>query len=230
MRGFSRPNRQQDADAGTPGRRVPRQASARWSDLRVWGAVGLLTLSAVLGAALLGRSGDTVLVLRAERDIAAGAPIEAVASVPVPRDLAGAYVRADADVAGHLRWPVPAGGLIPRAAVTDIGGPEVRGVTIPVDPQHAPADLAAGDVVDVWATPVETAGAVSDVTPQPVLARILVTAVSTDGVGFGGGWGVELAIPEGEVAKAVAAGRSGVIDLVAVPVTDVAVAAEGGQP
>lgn len=207
------------------GRPTVRQQPARWSDVRLWAAMVLVVVATVLGAALLGRGGDTVLVLRADRDLAAGAPVSAVSTIAVPRGLADGYVPAGADLDGVLQWPVAAGDLVPRAALTTGGDEPVRGVTIPVDPLHAPADLAAGDLVDVWATPTSAGGMVGtdDSAPAPalVLRRVPVTAVSTEGVGFGGGWGVELAVPEEDVARAVAAGRAAVIDLVTVPPTEV---------
>lgn len=204
-----------------------RQSAARWSDARLWGAVGLIGVATVLGALLLGRGGDTVLVLRADRDLAAGSPPAAVSAVPVPRSIADGYVPADGVAAGVLQWPVAAGDLLPRAALGPTTPARVRGVTIPVDPLHAPADLTAGDLVDVWATPVSRGGLATagdgpeGTAPQLVLSRVPVTAVSTEGVGFGGGWGVELAVPEADVARAVAAGRASVIDLVTVPATEV---------
>lgn len=209
-----------------PERPAVRQVSARWSDARLWAAVALVTVATVLGAMLLGRGGDTVLVLRADRDLATGAEVASVSPVAVPRALAGGYLSAQEQAEGVLRWPVAAGDLVPRAALGSPTSEPVRGVTIPVDPLHAPADLAAGDLVDVWATPTSLGGGVSvdasggQGAPTLVLERVPVTAVSTEGVGFGGGWGVELAVPEADVARAVAAGRGAVIDLVTVPATE----------
>ena len=217
------------SDAGSRevlGRRgAERQVSARWSDARLWAAVSLVIVATVLGALLLGRGGDTSLVLRADRDLAAGAPLGAVSAVAVPQALAGSYLSAGEAAQGVLKWPVAAGDLVPRAAITEHSAGPVRGVTIPVDPRHAPADLTAGDLVDVWATPTTLGGVVTDAagsSPSPtlVLERVPVTAVSTEGVGFGGGWGVELAVPESDVVRAVEAGRTAVIDLVTVPATE----------
>lgn len=220
------------SEASARSRSVPRQLGARWTDARLWGSVGLVVVATVLGALLLGRGGDTVLVLRAERDLAAGAVPQAVVPVAVPSEVAGGYVTVDDEIAGVLQWPVAAGDLLPRAALRATDTTVVRGVTIPVDPLHAPAGLSAGDLVDVWATPTRLGGpgwmesgsdqgADPGSSPSRVLARVLVTSVSTEGVGFGGGWGVELAVPEEDVARAVAAGRGSVIDLVTVPATEV---------
>ncbi len=218
-------------DEGTgevlPRRAGERPTAARWAEARLWAAASLVLVATVLGALLLGRGGDTVLVLRADRDLAPGAPMEAVSTVAIPRSLASGYVPAGDGAEGVLAWPVAAGDLVPRAALTVDVAERVRGVTIPVDPLHAPADLVAGALVAVWATPTTVGGVVAPDaggaagSPTLVLQRVPVTAVSTEGVGFGGGWGVELAVPEADVARAVAAGRTAVIDLVTVPATEV---------
>ena len=232
-------HRERQGSEVLPRRSAERQVSARWSDARLWASVILVVIATALGAILLGRGGDTVLVLRADRDLAAGATLNATSTVAVPRALADSYVTSGGGAQGVLQWPVAAGDLVPRAAIVVESTEPVRGVTIPVDPLHAPADLTAGDLVDVWATPATVGGVtVTDpggpaAAPTLVLSRVPVTAVSTEGVGFGGGWGVELAVPEDDVARAVAAGRTSVIDLVAVPATSVApapVAAAGRVP
>jgi hypothetical protein len=210
-----------------PSRSSVRQSVARWSDVRLWAALGLVGVATLLGALLLGRGGDTVLVLRADRDLVAGSPPVAVSSVAVSRSLAAGYVAAGETPPGILQWPVAEGELLPRSALVPPDPTPVRRVTVPVDPQHAPADLSSGDLVDVWATPASTPGGASmdlggrNIAPELVLDRVLVTGVSTEGAGFGGGWGVELAVPQDDVARAVSAGRSAVIDLVSVPADDI---------
>lgn len=195
-----------------------RQSRARLSDVRIWAAAALVLVAALIAGSLLGREGDTTLVMSASRDLAAGAPVADLQPVAVPRHLADRYLGAQESATGVLRWPVVAGELVPRAALTDVGQRPTRLVSVPVDPLHTPAGLAAGDVVDVWVTPRSDAGIPgSETSPTRVLGEVLVTSVVTEGVGFAGGWGVELAVPEDEVEQVVAAGRSGVLDLVTVP-------------
>ena len=206
----------------TPGSRVVgRQSRARLNDGRVWGALALVIVSAVLGAALLGRGDDTVLVLRAQRDLSVGSAPRDLASVAVPRAIADGYVSATDDLRGELRAPIAAGELVPRSALMPASSSSLRTVTVPVDPLHAPAGLQSGDLVDVWAT-VSAAGGVTapGAPPRLVLRNVLVTSVATDGVGFGGGWGVALAVPEVDVAEVIATARGSVLDLVTVPITD----------
>lgn len=218
IRGSRAEGRRVDAAAGGAGRVLARQGRARLTDVRIWAAAALLVAAAVVGAALLGRDGDTRLVMQASRSLSAGAVPSDLAAVPVPRSMADAYVAAGEEVTGLLRWPVAAGELVPRAAIAAPSAAPTRLVSVPVDPLHAPAKLAVGDVVDVWVTATDVGGSVAtDTAPALVLGDVVVTAISTDGVGFAGGWGVELAIPQEHVAGVVEAGRTGVVDLVTVP-------------
>lgn len=207
-----------DAAGLAPHRSAQRQSRPRWSDARIWAAAGLLAVAALLGGVVVGRGGDTVQVLAASGDLSAGASVLDLVPVAVPSTIADRYLAADADVAGVLRWPVMAGELVPASALMDSVVEPTRLVSIPVDPLHAPADLGAGDLVDVWVTPRPDVGAVgAGESPALVLTDVVVTSVVTDGAGFAGGWGVELAVPESAVERMVSAGRGGVLDLVTVP-------------
>lgn len=199
----------------TPGRPTSRQARARWSDLRVWSGVALLAVAAVGGAAVLGRQTDEVLVQQAGRDLAVGSTVQDTVLVPVPQHLADEYLAASQDVNGVLRWPIEAGELIPVSAVATIAGEALRGVTVAVEPGHAPTTLLPGDLVDVWVSDSSALGAVS--APRLVLPAAQVRVVTDDTGGFGGSRGVELAVPESQVADLVAAVRGGSLDLVTVP-------------
>lgn len=199
----------------SPGRPSSRQARARWSDLRVWAGVGLLAVAAVGGAAVLGRQADEVLVLQASRDLAVGSTVQDTVLVSVPRALADDYLSASQEVGGVLRWPIEAGELIPVSAVGSIAGESLRGVTVAVEPGHAPATLLPGDLVDVWVSDSSAMGAVS--APRLVLPAARVRVVTEDTGGFGGARGVELVVPESQVDDLVAAVRGGSLDLVTVP-------------
>lgn len=199
----------------SPGRPTSRQARARWSDLRIWAGVGLLAVAAVGGAAVLGRQSDEVLVLQASRDLAVGATVQDTVLVSVPQALADEYLSGSQEVGGVLRWPIEAGELIPVSAVAGITDESLRGVTVAVEPGHAPATLLPGDLVDVWVSDSSTMGAVS--APRLVLPAARVRVVTDDAGGFGGARGVELAVPESQVDDLVAAVRGGSIDLVTVP-------------
>jgi Flp pilus assembly protein CpaB len=113
---------------------------------------------------------------------------------------------------------VPVGALIPAAAVGTGTTTDIRMVTVPVDPLHAPTDLASGDRVDVWATQNDGAQTTS-APPVLALASVLVVSADHEDVGMGGEIAVVLEVPADQVSVVVAAVRAGSIDLAAVPMT-----------
>ncbi|HAN71514.1 MAG TPA: hypothetical protein DCQ36_07980, partial [Actinobacteria bacterium] len=111
-----------------------RQSRARLSDARVWGGLALLAVSALVGAVLLGRGEDTVVVLQATRDLSVGSAPQDLEPVAIPSSLATGYLTAADEVTGVLRWPVTAGELVPRSALAPANPRPERGVTVAVDP------------------------------------------------------------------------------------------------
>jgi len=193
-------------------RRLPR---ARFGDIRLWLGLALVVVSVVMGARLLNADEDTVVVLRATRDLAVGAPISALVPVQVSRAAVGdEYLAGQPDETAILRWPVTAGELVPRSAIVPQSQANVREVAVPVDPLRAPPGLAPGDLVDVWSSQAESAAG----QPRLVLANARIADVATDDVGISGDMGVVLTVPAEAVASVVGASRSGVVDLVAVPI------------
>lgn len=200
-------------DASPP---AERRGRAWWRDGRVIGGVAVLTVCTLAGARLLSAGGESVAVWQATRDLAAGATVSEsdVVAVLVSPTVAAAYSPAGAMPPAPLQRPVLAGEFVP---VVDPATPaDSRWVTLPVEPLHAPADLAPGERVDVWAT--------SDldltVAPRPTLAlaSALVTAVTVDAMGVGGEYGVTVQIAPSDAEPLLAAVRSGAIDLVRTPV------------
>ena len=79
--------------------------------------------------------------------------------------------------------------------------------------------LAAGDIVDVWSMPRPDSALSEGVEPALVLPAAVVTSVAEDAIGIGGEIAVVLEVPADVVPSVVAATRTGVVDLVAVPAT-----------
>lgn len=214
----------QDVQAPPPSPAADRPRRAWWRDPRVVGGVAIVVVCTALGARAAAAGDESVDAWRLTRDLAPGATptaadLEAVALSP---DAASGYISTATPPQGRLTRAVSAGELLPAAALA-VGEPvEVRWVTIPVEPLHAPADLAAGERVDVWSTADSLGGAVE---PALVLPAALVSAVSADSVGFAGEYGVTLEIAPDAAAAVLAAVRSGAVDLVRVPVE-----AEGVTP
>ena len=193
-------------------RRRPRW---QWRDLRLWVGLALIVISMLAGARLLSSSQETVTVWQASRDLAPGSMPVAEPVTVVLGDAASAYAVADAPLEGRMRVPVAAGALIPANATAPAQRTGTRQVTIAVDPLHAPVDLAAGDIVDVWATP-STGGQATGV-PVLVLPKALVLQSSPDALGVAGQLAVVIEVSEPQVSDVVTAVRGGQVDLVEVP-------------
>ncbi len=158
---------------------------------------------------------DGVVVLRATKDLDAGSPVVALTPVRVSRSVAGEEYLVEPPPDGAvLRWPVMAGELVPRSAITIGTVAQLREVSVPVDPLHAPPGLEPGDLVDLWSSPREA----DEGRPVLVLAGLSVANVATEDIGMGGEIGVVLLVPSEQVTDVVAASRSGVVDLISVPV------------
>lgn len=188
----------------------------RWRDLRLWVGVALMIVAMVAGARILSGGQDTIVVWRATRDLPAGAmPVAEPAEVQLG-SAAGNYLSASEPLEGRLRYPIAAGSLMPVDAVGGLAIPGARLVTLPVDPLHAPVGLAAGDVVDVWATGVDASRTVTE-PPTLVLPSALVSEVDWEHLGVGGEVAVVLEVPQERASALLLATRSRLVDLVAVP-------------
>lgn len=200
-----------------------RIARVRWRDVRLWAGLALILISMIAGARLLSGPDGAALVWRASADLARGSvPIAEPVQVQLG-DAAGAYLPAEVPIDGRMLIEVPAGALIPARAIGDPAVGDVREVTVPVDPLHAPVTLAAGDRVDVWATATDAQATGLDpasTAPTLVLPGVLVVAADREALGVGGEIPVVLQVPTAQVALLVQALRAGVIDLTAVPITD----------
>lgn len=187
-------------------RRLPR---ARVADVRLWLGLALVVVSVVGGARLLAPADTGVLVLRASRDLPAGAQPSDLEQVQVPADIADAYLREPGS--GILRWPVRAGELIPAAALVPPRPRPERLVSVPVDAAALPPGLVADAVLDVWGSPADGGP------PRLVVAGVRAASTPSAESTLAGTIAVLLRVPEDQVGAIVAASRGGDVDLVAVP-------------
>ena len=217
---LSRPR--SDAPTATPpvSPAANRPRRAWWRDPRVLAGIGIVLACTFIGARLLSGGGDTVAVWQVNRDLAAGAVVNAddVTAVQVDRAAATTYAVADGLPTAPLARDLLAGELLP--APSEVPPADARWVTVPVEPLHAPVDLAPGERVDVYATQGADLG--DPARPELVLPAALVSSVSADAVGFGGEYGVVLEVAPEAAADVLAAVRTGAVDLVRVPVGEVA--------
>lgn len=205
-----------DPLASPPARRLtPR----RWRDPRLW-LGGLLVCASVLtGASVLRAADDTVAVWAADTDLRAGTRLQSsdVRSVDVRLGdgEVGRYLAASTQppAGAVLRHDVSAGELLPAAAVT---GDQAQAPQLPLGVTAAgrPADLAAGDRVDVWAVPQESGTGRT----TRVLAGVPVVAVGESGPGSLDAVGeVLVSLPAGtDVSRVLTALRDADIVLVRV--------------
>lgn len=206
-----------DGTAGAVPTSPPAKRASRawWRDARVLAGIGLIVASMLIGARLLSGGDDTVTAWQATRDLAPGATVspDDVVAVMIPSTLAGAYADGSGLPTAPLDRALLAGEILPLPV--DAAAVDARWVTVPVEPLHAPVDLAPGERVDVWATEGTDLGAIP--VPELVIEGVLVSQVAVDGVGLGGEYGVVLEVAPADTAALITAVRSGGIDLVRVP-------------
>ena len=180
-----------------------------WSDTRVVFGVLLVVGCMLIGVRLFSTGSDEIEVWQVQRDLA---------PIAVSPQLAAHYFPVDVIPDRPIFTSVLAGELLDpnnfRQEVTET----LRRVTVPVEPLHAPVNLAPGDLVDLWSTPDVDLGA--RVQPELVLAGQLVVGVDIDARGFASDYGVVLEIDQADAGAVLAAVRSGQIDLVGVPLAD----------
>lgn len=147
----------------TPSAWATRLRRPRWSDPRLLVGLALVAIATVAGARLVAGADDTTPVWATTADVRAGDPVQA-AELVVSRVRIGdggaeeAYLPvADAPPGGVFTRDLAAGELVPVSALGVAPGTEGAELSLSVALGDAPADLASGDLVDVWAVPAETA-------------------------------------------------------------------------
>lgn len=202
-----------------------RLSLPRWFDARFAAGVLLVLVSVVAGARVVTAADHYDRVWVAKRALAVGQQLTADDFQVGRARLYGSsqhYLSADStSPAGYVVVrPVGAGEMVPLAAVSSRGVPaERRLVSVPVGPGHYPADLARGDVVDVYVTPKSHSGGDAEPT-RLVLADASVADRDGGSRGFAAGTsvvGIVLSVPADAVVSLVAAAQGGSIDVVRVP-------------
>ncbi len=217
--------------AAVTGARIPaspagaRAVRRRWRDPRLVVGVLLVCASVVGMTWVITASDDSVAVWAVADDVPEGSPIslDVLTEVqvrladPDPYLLASSAVPRDAVAARDFA----AGELVTTVGLRSADSPDVaRVVTLPVLRHQMPADLAAGDRVDVYVVERGSGGEPQGA-PRLVLRSAIVTDVGDDGGSFGGTsleTGVALAVPRDDVATVVEAQARGTVTLVDVPV------------
>ena len=130
-----------------------RARSARWRDPRLLAGVALVAVAMAGGALLLNRGSVGTPTVRALRDLPVGVTVSDADVEIVTADIPGtqAYL-AQIEPGDVVVRAIHAGELVPADALTEHAPVDVRMVTVPVEPLHAPPGLMPGSRVDVWVT------------------------------------------------------------------------------
>jgi hypothetical protein len=168
----------------------------RWTDPRLLVGLVLVAVAAVAGTRVVAAADDTVPVWSVSDAVRAGDQVRAGDLVVTRVRIAdgagnGLYLPAAAAApAGVFTRDLAAGELVPVSGVADAvagGGAELP---LAVQLGDAPADLAAGELVDVWAVPADSASPASGASPRTpasrVLAGVVVVSVAEPAAGLGG--------------------------------------------
>lgn len=179
-----------DAPASPP---AARQRRSRWRDPKLWLGAVLVLGSIVVGARVLASADDTVAVWQVAHDVPAGSPVDGsdLRSTRAHFDdpaVAAQYVSATHALAPGVRATVDlhAGELLPAAEVSATAAPDIRQLPLGVSAAHAPADLRAGDHVEVWAVPGASAadgGSADHPVPRLVFRDVTVVSVGSSVLG-----------------------------------------------
>ena len=192
-----------------------RDRRAGWRDPRLWVGVGLVALSVVVGAQVVGEADDSVAVWAARHDVAAGTVLEQDDLVPKqvrfadPAD-AQLYLPASGGlpVRRHLARTLGPGELLPRAGLVDAPDGQVQ-LSVALPSAQVPPSVRPGGVVDLWFVPSNS----SSTKEARVLVRdVLVVeapGVGSDLTGAAAERQVVLAVPDGDAAVADVVSASG---------------------
>lgn len=210
-----------------------RLSAPSWLDGRLVLGVLLVLVSVLVGAKVLAGADRTQQVWAATHDLAPGTVLTA-------DDLTLARVRLFGSSDHYLAGRAPVGYLVLRS----VGSHELlphdslvapgrqvqrREVSVPVAYGHLPTDLRAGQVVDVYVTPDDKAvrrgtRGVDLTSPRLVLSSVVVGRVTRSSglTSSGQTVPVVLTVDPDRVLALVQALADGPVDLVRVPVTEVA--------
>lgn len=148
----------------------------RWTDPRLLVGLALVAIATVAGSRVVAAADDTTAVWAVGGPVQAGDPVQPDALVATSvrigaGDETGPYLpAAQAPPDGVFTRDLTAGELVPAGAVGDETPDDGADLSLAVELGSAPADLAAGDLVDVWAVPPQPAGTTAR---QQAAARVL---------------------------------------------------------
>jgi hypothetical protein len=167
-------------------------------------AIGLLALSLIAAIAITGQANRSVLVWSATRDFTVGETLSGTdikkTKVMLPEN-STKYLALSAKLVGSVVIRrVGVGELIPTASLTSSGHPmELRSVPFRITKNDLPNDLAAGQIVDLYALPIKDLNS-SKGSPTLLIAHgVSVESIDIKARDIGGDVGIVLRIPDKSV-------------------------------
>ncbi len=210
--------------AREPASRAERLTLRPWTDPRLLLGALLVLAATVAGARLVALGDESVQYWAVTSDVRAGTSLSADHLEARAVTLSGAstdrYLRVDGELPaamGDLQWDrdVSSGELLDAAALVDQRLDDVREVPLTVTEGAAPADLRAGDQVEIWVGPGP--GDTTESTSLRVLAEARVLDSGGDAGSLGGALArtvlvqVPAAQVTGETVSTVASGHVTVV-------------------
>jgi len=203
-----------------------------WKDPRLAVGVFLVAVALMLGLWAVERASHTVEVYTAKTTLVPGEAISSDALVATrvpPGPLTQTYLPVNEPLQPDavVVRVVPAGELVPRGALGDAAGLDLRPVTVPLR-GGIPPGVTKGSMVDLWLTaatgPGYLAGPPAEEEPSLLAEGLIVAEVMATESIFtaSGGNGAQVLVPRADLSRVLGA-LAGERDLVVIPVL-------GGQP
>lgn len=210
---------------------APRLRRPGWRDPRLLAGVAMVAGSVALGSWAVRAAQATVPVYVAREALVPGDRVAADGLAVVDVQLGTVdldrYLRADVALPEQavVQRVVAAGEIVPRGALGDAQGVDVRPVAVPLT--HAPArGIVTGAQVDLWFVPEPPQGASGSpapaTEPHELAGDLTVAEVSTPEGAFavGGASVVQVLVPSDRLPTVLGAlAGAGVVDVVPVPGT-----------
>jgi len=205
-----------DSDSVSSEGAVSRFRAPTWRNGRFLAGAALLVACTLVGAVLLATP-PTTKVWATTHDLPAGAVLRSADLAALSVSVPPGYALASQPIVGQrLRRSLGAHELVPAASLGATVAGDFRSIALPIEADHSPPSLVAGNYVDVWVTPRDVTGAFG--VPFLALAAAPVSSVTRDSMsGPTGAATVVLDVKPSQARTLIDGLRTGVIDLVRVP-------------
>ena len=176
----------QGVPSSAPARRLSRP---RWLDVRMIFGVVLVLVSVLIGARVIAGADKSTSVWALQHDLAAGSTLQENDLKKVRVRLfedADTYLSTSSSPAGRvLSRGMAAGELLPKSAIGQESSYVTLAISVPA--QRVPASLVRGQVINLYASEVATAGSSTAADDQPAVSLVASGLAVADVTGRGQG-------------------------------------------